>query len=235
MKVSPILETIETDVSSQLVSIAKTLTIFGSTCSILIVISYLIHYKELKIATYEILFSIITSVFLFLGITPIALAANGPALNADRASTEYTASALTKCSENPKFIERANSATTQKDIARFERYGKASCGDDGLPHLIIGPPLEPWGALLNRGHEGDLLIPGVLFIYIAGIIGWSGREYLIESKKTKNPADLEIIIDLDLARKCLVKGAQWPLLANKQGRNGDLREKDNNITLNGPR
>ena len=69
----------------------------------------------------------------------------------------------------------------------------------------------------------------------AGIIGWSGREYLIESKKTKNPADLEIIIDLDLARKCLVKGAQWPLLANKQGRNGDLREKDNNITLNGPR
>ena len=74
-----------------------------------------------------------------------------------------------------------------------------------------------------------------MFIYIAGIIGWSGREYLIESKKTKNPADLEIIIDLDLARKCLVKGAQWPLLANKQGRNGHLIEKDNNITLNGPR
>ena len=47
--------------------------------------------------------------------------------------------------------------------------------------------------------------------------------------------DLEIIIDLGLARKCLIKGAQWPLLANKQGRNGDLREKDNNITLNGPR
>ena len=57
----------------------------------------------------------------------------------------------------------------------------------------------------------------------------------LNQKKTKNPADLEIIIDLDLARKCLVKGAQWPLLANKQGRNGDLREKDNNITLNGPR
>ena len=59
--------------------------------------------------------------------------------------------------------------------------------------------------------------------------------YLIESKKTKNPADLEIIIDLSLAKKCLIKGAQWPFLANKQGRNGDLREKDKNITLNGPR
>ena len=183
----------------------------------------------------KLFFSIVTSVFLLIGMTPLAFAANGPVLNADRASTEYTASALQKCSENTKFIERASNASTPKDIARFERYGKALCGDDGLPHLIIGPPLEPFGALLNRGHEGDLLIPGVLFIYIAGIIGWSGREYLIESKKTKNPADLEIIIDFELARKCLVKGAQWPFLANKQGRNGDLREKDKNITLNGPR
>jgi len=180
-------------------------------------------------------FSIITSVFLFLGLTPIALAANGPALNADRASTEFTASALTKCSENPKFIERASSATTQKDIARFERYGQASCGDDGLPHLILGAPLEPWGALFNRGHEGDLLIPGTIFIYIAGIIGWSGREYLIESKKTKNPAENEIFIDFELAQQCLIKGAQWPLLANTQGRSGELRESDKNITLNGPR
>tara|TARA_Y100001933_G_scaffold145824_1_gene144352 strand:- start:123 stop:677 length:555 start_codon:yes stop_codon:yes gene_type:complete len=183
----------------------------------------------------KFLISIITSIFLIVGMTPVAFAAKGAALNADRASTEYTASALQKCSENAKFIERASSATSQKDITRFNRYGKALCGDDGLPHLIIGPPLEPFGALLNRGHEGDLLIPGVLFIYIAGIIGWSGREYLIESKKTKDPSDLEIIIDLKLARRCLVKGAQWPLLANRQGRNGSLREEDKNITVNGPR
>jgi len=183
----------------------------------------------------KLFFSILTSFLLIIGITPAAYAAKGKVLNADRASTEYTASALQQCSENPKFIERASSATSKKDITRFKRYGKALCGDDGLPHLIIGPPLEPFGALLNRGHEGDLLIPGVLFIYIAGIIGWSGREYLIESKKTKDPADMEIIIDFDLAKKCLAKGAQWPLLANRQGRDGDLREKDKNITVNGPR
>ena len=120
---------------------------------------------------------------------------------------------------------------------RFDKYGKQGllCGADGLPHLILGAPLEPWGALLNRGHEGDLLIPGTIFIYIAGIIGWSGREYLIESKKTKNPADMEIFIDFALAQKCLIKGSQWPLLANKQGRSGELRESDKNITLNGPR
>ena len=180
-------------------------------------------------------FSIITSVFLFLGITPIALAANGPALKADRPSTEFTASALTKCSENPKFIERASSATSQKDIARFERYGKASCGDDGLPHLILGAPLEPWGALFNRGHEGDLLIPGTIFIYIAGIIGWSGREYVRAVRGKKNAAEYEIIIDTDLALQCLKRGAAWPLQANREGKNGELREKDNNVSLNGPR
>ena len=105
----------------------------------------------------------------------------------------------------------------------------------GLPHLILGAPLEPWGALFNRGHEGDLLIPGTIFIYIAGIIGWSGREYLIESKKTKNPAENEIFIDFELAQQCLIKGAQWPLLANTQGRSGELRESDTNVSLIGPR
>ncbi len=180
------------------------------------------------------LFSILLSAFLFLGLAPIVNAA-GEALNQDRASTEFTASALTSCSENARFQERASSATTAKDIARFERYSKASCGDDGLPHLVIAATIEPFGALANRHHEGDVLIPAHIFIYIAGIIGWSGREYLRASKKLKNPAENEIFIDFALARSCLIKGAAWPLEANKQGRSGDLREKDENITLNGPR
>ncbi len=180
------------------------------------------------------LFSILLSAFLLLGIAPTVNAA-GEALNADRASTEFTASALTPCSENSRFQERASSASTPKDIARFERYSKASCGDDGLPHLIIGATIEPFGALANRHHEGDILIPAHIFIYIAGIIGWSGREYLRASKQLKNPAENEIFIDFALARQCLIKGAAWPFEANKQGRNGDLREKDENISLNGPR
>ena len=176
----------------------------------------------------------ILSLFILFGTAPTVNAA-GEALNADRASTEFTASALTSCSENARFQERASSATTAKDIARFERYSKASCGDDGLPHLIIGATIEPFGALANRHHEGDILIPAHIFIYIAGIIGWSGREYLRASKNLKNPAENEIFIDFALARQCLIKGAAWPLEANKQGRSGDLREKDENITLNGPR
>ena len=180
------------------------------------------------------LFSILLSAFLFLGLAPVVHAA-GEAVNPDRSSTEFSANGLTPCSENARFQERANGATTAKDIARFERYSKASCGDDGLPHLIIAATIEPFGALANRHHEGDVLIPAHIFIYIAGIIGWSGREYLRASKQTKNPADNEIFIDFALARQALRKGAAWPLEANKQGRSGDLREKDENITLNGPR
>ena len=181
------------------------------------------------------LLSILLSAFLFLGIAPIANARPGPALNADRASTEFTASALMPCSENVRFQERASAATTPKDIKRFNRYSKASCGDDGLPHLIIGATIEPWGAWFNRGHEGDLLIPGHIFLYIAGIIGWSGREYVRAVRGQKNAAESEIIIDTSLAWQCLKRGAAWPLHANREGRNGGLREKDNNVTLNGPR
>ena len=104
------------------------------------------------------LFSILLSAFLLLGLAPIANAAAGPALNQDRPSTEFTASPLNLCSENARFQERANGATTAKDIARFERYSKASCGDDGLGrravHIAEARPRESAGA--PRGSCGCL-------------------------------------------------------------------------------
>ena len=114
---------------------------------------------------------------------------------------------LTPCSQSSRFNERASAASTPQDVARFERYSKAVCGDDGLPHLIVPATIEPFGAAVFRGHEGDVLIPGHIFLYVAGIIGWSGREYLKGSKKSKNPAENEIFIDFALARQCLRKGA----------------------------
>ena len=181
------------------------------------------------------LFGILLSVLIFIGFAPTANAAKGAVLNKDRPPTDFSASALTPCSDNARFQARASAATTPKDIARFQRYSKASCGDDGLPHLLIGPPIEPFGALLNRGHEGDLLIPGIMFIYIAGIIGWAGREDLRYSKTQKNPAEYEIIIDTNIAWQSLKKGAAWPLHAHREATTGDLRESDKNVSLNGPR
>ena len=54
-----------------------------------------------------------------------------------------------------------------------------------------------------------------MFIYIAGIIGWSGREYVRAVRGKKNAAEYEIIIDTDLAWQCLKRGAAWPLQANR--------------------
>jgi photosystem I subunit 3 len=75
----------------------------------------------------------------------------------------------------------------------------------------------------------------ISFIYITGIIGWSGRSYLIESRKIKNPWDNEIHIDFALARRCVLKAAAWPALAEQEWRNGSLLKNDNEVSLNGPR
>ncbi len=175
-------------------------------------------------------FAILLSAFLVIGFAPLANAASGPEFNPDRDDTTFEASALTTCAENSRFQERASAASTPQAIARFERYSKASCGDDGLPHLIIAPTLEPFGALANRGHEGDVLIPAHIFIFVAGIIGWAGREYLRAAKASNDPVDKELFFDPDLLRDALVKGARWPELADKQSRGGDLRESNKNIT-----
>ncbi len=176
------------------------------------------------------LFAILISAFLVVGFAPLANAAPGPALNADRADTTFTAAPLNQCSENPRFQERASAASTPQAIARFERYGKVSCGDDGLPHLIIAATIEPFGALFMRGNEGNVLIPAHIFVGVCGIIGWAGREYLKMARESGEAVDKEIFIDSALLQKALIKGAQWPFAANSQGRSGELRESNKNIT-----
>ena len=55
-----------------------------------------------------------------------------------------------------------------------------------------------------------LQIPTVGFLYIAGYIGFVGREYLNIVKNEKKPRDKEIIIDVPLALKLSAQGAGWP-------------------------
>ncbi len=177
------------------------------------------------------LFAILLSAFLLVGFAPLANA--GAEFNPDRESTSFAASGLTSCADNARFQERARSASTPQDIARFERYGEALCGDDGLPHLIISPTIEPFGAAAMRGQEGNILIPAHIFVYVAGIIGWAGREYLKGAKASKDAADKEIFFDPDLLRTALFKGAQWPLEAHKEGVSGQLREPEHNKEISG--
>ncbi|PSN19318.1 Photosystem I reaction center subunit III [filamentous cyanobacterium CCP5] len=131
---------------------------------------------------------------------------------------------LTPCGENPAFQQRAANATTESAKARFEFYGNSSllCGKDGLPHLVVDGDLS---------HAGEFLIPSILFLYIAGWIGWVGRAYIIAVRDEKSPEEKEIIIDVPLAIKCSLSGFAWPLAAFKDIASGEMFAKDDEITV----
>ena len=128
---------------------------------------------------------------------------------------------LTPCSESARFQQRASAAATPQAKARFEMYSKASCGDDGLPHLIVD---GRWS------HAGDFVLPGIMFLYINGCIGWAGREYL-KATRGKNAAMSEIQIDTSIALKSLLASATWPLAAFGEFTSGKLVESDTKVTV----
>lgn len=119
-------------------------------------------------------------------------------------------------------------ATMDKTNQRFAFYAKSGllCGADGLPHLIADP-----GFALKYGHAGDIVIPAFLFVYIAGYIGYAGRDYLKKTRGVKAPTQAEIIIDVPLALKVLGSSFGWPLMTVQELRAGTLLEKEENITV----
>ena len=134
---------------------------------------------------------------------------------------------LTRCGDTPAFQQRAKTARNTTDDPesgkkRFARYEQALCGPEGLPHLIVDGRLD---------RAGDFLIPGVLFLYIAGWIGWVGRAYIIAIKKGDNTEEKEIVIDLPLAINCMLGGFAWPASALGEFTSGKLVAKDNEITV----
>lgn len=134
---------------------------------------------------------------------------------------------LVPCGESQAFLQRAkNARNTTADPEggqkRFERYSQALCGPEGLPHLIVD---GRWS------HAGDFIIPSILFLYIAGWIGWVGRAYLIDIRKGENAEEKEVIIDVPLAIQKMLSGPLWPLLAVKEYTTGELYAKDDEITV----
>nr|YP_009393426.1 photosystem I reaction center subunit III [Bostrychia simpliciuscula]ARW61988.1 photosystem I reaction center subunit III [Bostrychia simpliciuscula] len=111
-----------------------------------------------------------------------------------------------------------------KTKARFDKYGKSGvlCGSDGLPHLITD---GRWN------HAGEFMLPGLLFIYITGWIGWVGRGYLQGISSSSKPNEKEIIIDVPLAIKFSLSGFIWPLAALQEFNSGQLFASSNDITV----
>ena len=154
---------------------------------------------------------------------------------------------LTKCSESPAFQKRLQRSVKkleqrmlsyeadsppalalkqqiERTNARFEKYSRSDllCGTDGLPHLVAD---GRWS------HAGEIIIPGLGFIYISGWIGWVGRKYVRAVSTTKNPAESEIIINVPLALKIMTTGYIWPISAWQELISGELVAPDNEVTV----
>ncbi|MGF1538895.1 MAG: Photosystem I reaction center subunit III [Pleurocapsa sp.] len=134
---------------------------------------------------------------------------------------------LTPCAENAAYQQKAKNFRNTTDNPnsgqiRAERYGSALCGPEGYPHLIVD---GRWS------HMGDFFIPSVLFLYIAGWIGWAGRSYLIAVRDDKDAEMKEIIINVPLAISKMLAAATWPLLAFGEFTSGKFIAKDSEIPV----
>jgi photosystem I subunit III len=103
-------------------------------------------------------------------------------------------------------------ASLQDKFARYEKPGVLCGVEDGNPHLIADGRLD---------HAGDFIIPSLLFLYVAGALGWAGRDYLI---KANGDANQEIMIDVPKAIQSLVVGLLWPAQAIPALLSGSIRD-----------
>jgi photosystem I subunit 3 len=190
------------------------------------------QFPQIRSILSKVLISAIISIGVFTDNTKIA--------NADFA-------ALTPCKESPAFKKRLGSSVKKlenrlklytpeskeadflnKEIAatkaRFERYGNSNllCGKEGLPRIIASGQWD---------HANEFVIPGILFLYITGWIGWVGRKYVRYAATTSNPFENEIIINVPVAISIMTSGFLWPIDAWKEFTSGDLLASDDDVTV----
>lgn len=177
------------------------------------------------------LFTILLAVLLFFGGPQAAKAEGLIGLNAcsdtpaftqrqsDRvAALEAKLSAAESGSSTAALIETQIAQTN----ARFDRYGSLLCGEEGLPHLVTDGRLN---------HAGEFIIPGLMFLYVAGFIGWAGRTYLMAARESGDAATKEIIIDTPMAIASIAKSFAWPALAFAEISSGAIREDDSAVPI----
>lgn len=154
---------------------------------------------------------------------------------------------LTPCSESKGFQKRLASSVKKlenrlklytpeskeagflnKEIeatkTRFARYGSTNllCGKEGLPRII---------ATGQWNHVNEFVLPGILFLYITGWIGWVGRKYLHAVSGTDKSFEKEIIIIVPMAISFMTSGFLWPIEAWKEFSSGQLIANDEDITV----
>jgi photosystem I subunit 3 len=108
------------------------------------------------------------------------------------------------------------------DRAKYADSGLLCGADDGLPRLIVDGRLN---------HLGEFTIPGLLFLYLAGWLGWAGRNYLNKVRYSSNPEYREIMIDVPLAIQCFASALLWPAQAVKEILTGEIQEDDDKVPV----
>ena len=123
-------------------------------------------------------------------------------------------------SKEAKFLIREIEVTK----GRFARYGSSNllCGKEGLPRIIASGQWD---------HANEFVIPGILFLYITGWIGWVGRKYVRYASQTVNPFENEIIINVPIAIGIMNSGFLWPVEAWKEFTSGNLLASDDDVTI----
>jgi photosystem I subunit 3 len=154
---------------------------------------------------------------------------------------------LTLCKDSPSFEKRLNTElkklenrlklytpdTPQANAlireieatkTRFERYGNSNllCGKEGLPRIIASGQWD---------HASEFVIPGLLFLYITGWIGWVGRKYIGFASKSENPFENEIILNVPVAYSIATSGFLWPVEAWNEFKNGELIAAEEDVTI----
>ena len=179
------------------------------------------------------LFAIFSLGFLFSIISPNLASADVAGLIPCSESIVYTKklnSSVLKLENRLKKYEAGSqpAVALEKQIERtkqrFDRYAKSGllCGNDGLPHLIAD---GRWN------HAAEFTIPGILFLYITGWIGWVGRKYLRTVSTQSDSTQKEIIIDVPVALSIITSGYCWPLSAWQEFISDDLLAKNEDITV----
>jgi photosystem I subunit 3 len=168
-------------------------------------------------------------------------------LNIDPQVANANFSALTPCKESAPFQKRLKSSVkklenrlklytpeskeakslikqVESTKARFAKYENSSllCGKEGLPRII---------ATGQWDHANEFIIPGLLFLYITGWIGWVGRKYVRYASTTSNAFENEIIINVPIALSIMNSGFLWPVDAWKEFATGDLLASDDDVTV----
>ncbi|MGF1567444.1 MAG: Photosystem I reaction center subunit III [Nodosilinea sp.] len=156
----------------------------------------------------KILFGMLLMIAVWLSLVPPASAAGN--------------THLVPCQDSAVFLDRMQKAPQNYYFDQPYKAYSANllCGDDGLPHLQ-----------LRLDRAVDVAIPFAIFFYFAGFVGWSGRSYLIGSKRATKPEEAEIFINISLAIRSFTQGLLWPLLAFKELTTGELTTKESELSV----